>query len=504
MKTAPYSPIRLFLAALIVLGALFPFFALLGKASALFLPLNGETLAVIGQTTLQAALSALGSLCLGVFGGLGILWVAGRFPGSVLAKIIEALAVAPNAVPVLLVLLSVAKIFPWARDLTGIVLTHVTLNAGLVAVAFARLARERLRGMAELAYVEGVLPSRFLFRVALPVLRADLVLLGLFVFAICFSSFAVPLALGGSRATTMEVLIYQNIRISGDWSRAIGLAFEQSAFVLALAWSLFVFQDSRNQAQRGGFAFQGRASIAPPLIRFAPGLLVVLLPALILAVGLFDGFAAGVRQLQDLPELMSQMLSLIAGSVCVSLGTSLLVFFVLLTIAFVRPEGWMRRFLGGYGAPSTVLVGFALLLVWRDLGVASYAKITIGLTLVFVPSFYRYQWGAALAALDGQIVVARTLGSGDWLVFHRIVFPQCVARAGYLAGLAGLWAWGDFALSSVVAERGITVALATHSLMSTYRFDAATVLIWVILSGGLLTFGLMAGAGYVLGSKPEA
>ena len=147
----------------------------------------------------------------------------------------EVLVLLPNAAPVLLLLLAVIKFFPWARGLPGILLAHVLLNSGLVAVALVTLFQNKLSGQAELAWIEGASKWRF-FRVGvLSYLKTDITVLGLFVFAICFASFSVPLLLGGSRATTMETLIFQKIRLSGDWGEAVALASIQAAAIFAIS-----------------------------------------------------------------------------------------------------------------------------------------------------------------------------------------------------------------------------------------------------------------------------
>ena len=102
------------------------------------------------------------------------------------------------------------------------------------------------------------------------------------------------------------------------------------------------------------------------------------------------------------------------------------------------------------------------------------------------------------------MLIAKTLGASDWQIFSRVVYPQVINRACFIGGMAALWAWGDFALSSVVAERTATLAMAAEGMMSAYRLDGATFVVWLVMLGGLVTFAIFSGAGYVLGSKPQA
>ena len=122
-----------------------------------------------------------------------------------------------------------------------------------------------------------------------PVLRAELPGLGGLVFLICFKSFAIVLALGGgpSRAT-LEVAIYEALRIELDFGRAAWLAFLQTALCLTLTLSLHwvvprppathtlrVVQDRPDRKHPGLLAFDG-VVLAASLLFLAPPFLSVL------------------------------------------------------------------------------------------------------------------------------------------------------------------------------------------------------------------------------------
>jgi len=459
----------------------------------LSLPARGEVENIFFITALQAMASAVASLILGLLGGFGLMWALSRCTRKWIF-VIEGLILLPNAAPVLLLLLAMMKLFPWAHGIVGVIVIQSLLNCGLVAVAFANLVRSKVARQAELAWVEGASGLRFFFQGVLPAVRSELLLLWLFVFAICFASFAIPLAIGGSHATTVEVLIYQKIRISGDWGQALGLAFLQMLAIMLLSFFL--------KNERGTSAtFR---PVATPLLSWAPGLFFALFPAAILVVGLLSGLLRGYEELMRMPMLIEDLPRLIAGSVLVGFGSGFVIVILLLVMAYQPPQGWFAKVWTGYAAPSSVLVGFSLLILWRSFGFATYLKIILGLGLIAIPSFYRYEWRAVLDSLQGQALIAQTLGAGPWLIFSKVIYPQVIARACFIGGMAALWAWGDFALSSVLGERTMTLAMAAQQMMGAYRFDGATFLVWILMLGGLATFAIFTGAGYVLGSKPQA
>jgi thiamine transport system permease protein len=375
-------------------------------------------------------------------------------------------------------------------------MVHALLNTGLVAVAIAGLARAKLGRVAELAWVEGAGTARFLARVALPVLAPDLARLFLFVFALCFASFSVPLVIGGVHASTVEVLIYQRLRLDSDWTQAGSLALMQSLCVLGFTWVMARGRD-------GAGAVTGTEVNVLPLFGWLPGLAFVVAPVLLLIVGLLDTNLQSIRQVLAFERFTDELPGLILGSFAAAVLAGLVICVLLMALAYVRPSGAFQRALMGYVAPSAALTGYALLFVWRDFGASTYAKIALGVVLISLPAFLRWQWDALLSGLQGQIDTARALGAGPGLIFRRVVGPQLVKAGAFAGGVTALWTWGDFALSSVVAERSVTVALAARGLMDSYRLDAATFLAWIMLAGGLVTCAIFMGVGNVLGARSQ-
>ena len=296
--------------------------------------------------------------------------------------------------------------------------------------------------------------------------------------------------IGGSQATTLEVLIWQTLRIDANFSRALGIALLQLISILVLTLLL------RSRAVQGQMS---RAS--SPLLANLGGLPIVLLPSLLLIVALLDRPWIGASMFFQSDVFVSEVFHGLAGSFFVAIGTGAFVIALLMLLAFINPVRIGRRLLLGYVAPSSVITGFAMLIIWRAIGLATYFKIMIALTLIAVPSFYRLYWDATLSSLKEQRTIAMTLGASDLLTFQKVVLPQILRPAFFIAALSSLWAWGDFAISRVIAERDVTLGLTIQSLMGSYRFEIATFLIWILLLGGAATFFLFEGVGRVIGQK---
>ena len=115
-------------------------------------------------------------------------------------------------------------------------LAHVSLNAPFIARALLGPLEshpgERWRLAASLGF-----SARDCFRhLDWPALRRELPGLAALTFLLCFTSFAVVLTLGGGpRNATLEVAIYEAIRVEADFTRAGWLALIQMAIGAALA-----------------------------------------------------------------------------------------------------------------------------------------------------------------------------------------------------------------------------------------------------------------------------
>lgn len=468
-----------FLAGLFALALLSPLLLLLFFVGPWAWPQPSEWLEVLAFTFLQALLSALLSLTLGLLAGVGLLrW--GSKPSS---SWLDFFVLWPNLVPVLLVILaSMNLVTAWMTfpfGLWAIVGLHTLLNMGLVAVALSRLIPERLGGLAELAYVEGCSALRFWWVSLWPLMRRDLALLFVLVFSFCFSSFAIPLVVGGVAGTTIEVLIFQKLRSVRTWGEALPLALLQMGVIFALAFLLL---------RSGQGSFKQTSSWTEPLGRWLspPGLwLLGLVPTGIVLSGLLTGLPQGLQQWKATPEIQSLLLPLMGGSLLVGGSVALLVYLSLMALAYLWPHALLQKFLRGYSAPSTAVTGFGFL-IWGSLSeVMVFSKMALGLTLIYFPSLYRWMGESTLNPLYGQWQVAHLMGASSGLIFRRVVWPQVAPQFALISGLAAFWAIGDFAFSSIVAPRDLTLAMLVHSLMGAYRLELATLLVWPLLLMGL-------------------
>ena len=434
------------------------------------------------NTFIQASLSAAGSLILGTWAALGLISM-----GPKVRKMLEVICLAPNFLPPLFTLLiAFYWVDPFPTGVIGVALIHSMINFGLVGVSLSRSIETKLGRMADLAVVEGSTRFHFLKKVFVPTLKNDYAELFLFIFSVCFASFSIPLIVGGGKGTTLEVLVYEKIRLSMDWSGAVIISILQLV-ILAFLVRWFV----RLKTPVGENPRQVR------WLGFKSGAWMIILFAILFLIGYLDSVIAGAQAAVQLLDWKDGLLKGTAGTLFVGFSTGGLILFLLMSITLSMGFPWLRLWLKSYMAPSTTLTGFAFLVFGPNEGVFSYFKIPCALALLFCGTIYRMGWEGEVQRLAGQMATAEIFGATPWATFRWVLWPQVRVRALLLAGLAAAWACGDFALSRILAYNDMTLALMTETLMSTYRLGLASLLSLGVLIMAVLCFFIFWSLGYV-------
>lgn len=208
--------------------------------------------------------------------------------------------------------------------LTGILLAHVFFNMPLaVRLMLTRLESipaENFRLAAQLNFSSGQV-FRFL---EWPQLSSAITGIGSLIFLLCTASFAVVLILGGGpQATTLEVAIYQSLRLDFDPARASVLALAQLVtcgilvFIAGhFATEVQVFPPTLSKTRR----WDGRSGVS----RIADGL-AILLAVLIVVPPIISVVLTGISNVRpdDLllrATLTSLLIGVLAASISLALG----------------------------------------------------------------------------------------------------------------------------------------------------------------------------------------
>lgn len=434
----------------------------------------------------QALASALLSVVAGGFIAVSLL---SRPSESVLRKILERALLAPTLLPTLfslVICLSIIEPFPFG--VIGIAVVHAFINMGLVGVSLTREIERDLAGMTQLAWIEGA--SRWqlckaLWRLLLQKCQTAF----FFVFAICFSSFTVPLMVGGGRGTTLEVLIYEKIRIEANLNAAMSLSLLQSLLVLLLS---FLFLANA----------QGRFNSHPPqrvrLLGISWTFWFVSVIAMLVSVEILAEGIQGWQSVQNIPGLWEMILSLTAPSILamcwVLVGATVLFLWQLSLYGQSR----LQRLITGVVHLSPALVGFSFLLLWGDASIISWS---FALTLLFYSSLWRLFAYDQFLTLQGQWEIAELLGASRFQVLKSIILPQMLSAWQQMMGVLAVWTLGEFAISKLVLGREATLGILAGNLMSSYRIQASVFVVFWILGLGFGIYLLFLVGAYVSRTK---
>ncbi|MDE0119549.1 MAG: hypothetical protein OXM55_06025 [Bdellovibrionales bacterium] len=504
---------------------LFPVFVFLFKVPLLQFPASSEWFEVFISTLLQAGLSAFFSVLLGIFGALGLCAFSNipnryrkkrnlqrpslplgenkKTPGksktdwnSIKKKGLELFCLLPALLPPLIPVLAWINVFEFFYHFPfsfySVLAIHICMNVGFTSVFFFRLFQNQTGSLPAWAFLHGVSRLYFLKKILFFEFRKDIILIFLLIFSFCFTSFSVPLLIGGVSGQTMEVFIAEKLKDPATWPEAMALFTIETVFIFIF----FILLYGREEKEVRIVKQTEPLYLLPCL----PFLILPVLPSLLIFLGLGDVFSSEAVW-RDLFTIKESVAMAVIQTLFVGIGTGLLVLFLLAFVAFCLRDLFLRHFLVAYSGASVAFMGFAFLLIGSDGPITVGMKWSVGLALLFLPTLYRLMGESLLRRLKNQIQLADLMGASRGLSFIKVIWPQCAGVFFFLSGIAAFWACGDFAYSSIVAGEQTHLALLIQDLFSSYRFELATVLTWFLILSGTFCFSLFAGGAFVLYKK---
>ena len=453
--------------------------------------------AAIRFTVLQAALSALFSVALAIPVARAL--ARRSFPGR---GLLITLLGAPFILPVIVAVLGLLAVFGrggWLNDLLtlaglppvsvyglhGVVLAHVFFNlplaTRLILQGWQDIPAERFRLAAQLGA-----DTRDIWRLLeRPMLARTAPGVAALVFAICLTSFAVALTLGGGpRATTIELAIYQAFRFEFDLGRATLLSLVQIALTLAAATLAL------GVSAKGGFG-AGLDRVVQRWDARTPGI-KMLDTALILTAALFlltPLAAIAANGLPGLIQLPHQVWSAALVSVCVAALSTTVLLALALPMAIAAARAPAIEHIGLLGlAVSPLVLGAGLFLLINP--VASPFALALPVTalvnaLMSLPFGLRILVPKAREEVQRHARLAATLNMTSASFLRLVLLPRMRPQIGFAAGLGAALSMGDLGVIALFADpETATLPLQIYRLMAAYRMEAAAgaALLLLILS----------------------
>lgn len=479
-------------------------------------------LKTIGWTTLQATLSTVLSLMIGIV----LAWALShqqQFTGrdSYIALLSSALVL-----PTLVIVLGLVTLLGrsgWLNDLLalfgGKALSSTIFGLGGIIIAHcyfnASFAARSLLGRFESIPTEQRKLSRSLglnawqrFRlIELPAIAASLPRLATTIFLLCFTSFAIVLTLGGSpKYNTLEVSIYEAIKLEFDLGRALGLALTQLFIgaVLVIVSTRFKSDNAliAVESHNMPWADRGIAKAVQILILLCLGIAFIL-PLVAVVV---DGIGA------DYPRLFSEKSFRTALFTSVSLASVsavlVVVFSVLLCSAFTtlatsqrlgkrRGSTLLLRLLSFsstlYLAVPSLVLGLGFFLLARRLGGdhqwwAICALITANVLMV-LPFSVAILAPAMIKAANRYDKLAWSLGLKRWSRWRLVESALMHRELGYVAAIAFCMSFGDLGVIALFGNQDlITLPWLLYQKMGSYRTQDAAGIATIMLLLTLFVF----------------
>ncbi len=453
-------------------------------------------------TLLQAILSAGLSVALAVPVAKAL--ARRRFLGR---KLLITLLGAPFILPVIVAVLGLLAVFGKSGvvnqlleafgappitiyGLQGVVLAHVFFNLPLatrmILQGWQGIPGERFRLAASL----GMGPWQVSKTLEWPMLRAVLPGAVMVIFALCLSSFAVAITLGGGpKATTIELAIYQSFRFDFDLGRAAMLAMVQLGLAVG-ATALALWLAAPPGFGAGLDRVVRRWDADSPWLRLVDGGVLVL-AAVFLLVPLTLVFLNGISGLGQVPGVVYKAAGISVVIALISTGLT-----IILALALAR-TGEIWGYLGLAISPMVIGTGLFLLInpVMNPnaLALPTTALVNALMALPFAVRVLAPQM-RAVEADYGRL--ADALGLRGWARLRWIILPRLRKPLGFSAGLAAALSMGDLGVVALFASPDwATLPLQMYRLMGAYRMEAAAgaglillvlslVLFWIFDRGG--------------------
>ena len=509
-------------------------------------PTDTEWIKVLILTIVQATLSAGGAVVVGLVGALGLVTCQKLKRGA------EVFCLLPTFLPALVCVPAWMSLWEHtgARvpfNFFMVVGVHVLIHAPLLSVFIACMLRLQTRGLAAWAFVHGISKWGFLKKILFSNGLKDLTLIFLLVFAFCFTSFSVPLLVGGKSGQTLEVLIASKLKHPQQWPQAMALFSMEALFLFLFFMALYRLppgktlktfpwaeslsspheassfprkreSTSHNQQditppvqassppdtvssphetsspphEASSFPRKRESTPHPFLYDMLPGgkvlskvfLAEAFLPSVLLVGGLFHNLFSP-RAWEGVFHIAALLPAVVARTLLLGLGVGGFCFVLLCGVSFTAQIRWFRKFLLSYYACSVALTGFAFLGLGSEGALWTGFRWVGGLSLLLFPLLYRVMGESLLNKLNSPIQVALLMGAGPGLIFTHIIWPLCLKPFLFLSGLAAFWATGDFTYSALVSYSGPGhLALLIQDVFATYRFELASLLVILLMITG--------------------
>lgn len=385
--------------------------------------------------------------------------------------------------------------YHYLYGLGGILLAHVFFNMPLAA----RIVLQRLETIApetwRLASQLGLSSKDIWWHIEWPHLRTVLLPLAGLIFALCFTSFAIVMTLGGGpKATTLEVSIYQALRFAFDLDQAVLLSLLQLVCCGLILWvglrlgrPLQLCPSTQQRCQRPDLhSVAGRLFDGWMLLL---AVLLVLLPLLAIVV-------AGSNDYWHVVLDDKRLWYAAGNSLWIALNSALLTVMLAMGLLLARRHlqlrlGWHRAATALEWSGSVILafpplvLGAGLFLAlrsWTDVFALSLYLVVLVNTLMGLP-FALHILSAPYLQLASQYDrLCSSLGLAGWHRFRLLEWPRLRHPLAFSLALTAAMSAGDLGIIALFGTPDVsTLPLLMYQRLGSYQGETASVTALVLL-----------------------
>lgn len=470
-------------------------------------PTTGSSAPHIGNLVLMSGSQAAVSTALSLLTGAILAWTLDRlrFPGRGLVVGLLSTALVLPSLVIVSGLIAIWGRNGWANlllapmglttgtsifGLWGIVAAHVILNGAFAA----RIFLDRLEAIPpeklKLGRSLGLTAIRRITAIDLPALGASIPGVGATIFLLCFTSFAIVLVLGGGPANqTLEVAIYEAVRLDFDLGGAVRLALVQLLVCAAIILPASTLTPAAT--------LFGRRTLLHwpehPLLAFAQTLLLLVLLAAFLAP-LAAVLARGIGP--SMLAVLEQPAFWRAAITSIAIGTFSAVLAVMLAIALgmaraLHPRRSLSRALLGFpvftylAVPAVVLsLGFFLLARLLSVPIAMAAPVVLVIANALLALPFAFATLAppleALASRNTRLI--RALGLSGLAQWRQVEWPLLGRPMGYALAISFVFSLGDLGVISLFGTADFsTLPWLMYRAFGAYRTNDAEAIAAILL-----------------------
>ncbi len=508
----------LFIIPLAVLAVFFllpvlSIFKNIGAADFLKTLQNSYYQSVIGFTFLQAAVSTVSAVLIGLPGA----WIMSHldFKGK---RFLNSLTTVPFVLPSVLVVLGFVLCFGNSGIINSLIMKIVSLDKPHLKILYSFKAiimahtfynfpvslrivssawKQSGRSRIEAAEILGAGRIRIFFTITLPALLPSIIASASLVFIFCFMSFAIILVLGGGPAfTTIEVEIYRLARITLDIEAAASLALT-GALLTGLLTYIYIKLQKRATVAAGIDSPIAERKFTRMPVQERVFIIIYLVVVIVLIIGplaavVFRSFQGRAGWRGDIVfTLKSYRTVFSSGSLFKSVGNSILYATGAMLIsvpagliaAYATARGLIRfsgaaetLFMLPMGVSSIVLgLGYYSMLSLISVNLSNRGiLIVLAHSVIAMPFAVRTLTTGIRGISKSLLEASGTLGAGFVRTFIRIELPLLKGSLISAAAFAFCISAGEINAALILSDGASpTMPIAVYRLISSYKFFGA-------------------------------